>query len=287
MRFLADGPWLPDELLTTRDEGRVLFFCGAGVSRANAKLPDFFGLARSVLNKLRTLPDSPAHKLVDAWQKLTPIVGVGAMVAADRVFGLLEREFSISDIERAVGDALKPKGAVDLRAHRILLDLSRNVAGKVRLVTTNFDLLFEAAAPKVPVWTPARLPQFRTIEGFEGIIHLHGMFDAAYERPVGGSLVLSSAEFGRAYLAEGWATNFIRDLIQNYRIVFVGYAAETAGSVFTQALNRSADANFSRLYAFQSGHPEEARALWAQKGVTAIAYDPANGHAALWETLKA
>jgi hypothetical protein len=34
LRFLAEGPSIPDELLVARDEGRVVFFCGAGVSRA-------------------------------------------------------------------------------------------------------------------------------------------------------------------------------------------------------------------------------------------------------------
>ena len=192
------------------------------------------------------------------------------------------------DIERAVGAALKPSRDVDLRAHRILLDLSRDTAGRVRLVTTNFDLLFEMATPKLPAWTPAHLPQFRAIEGFEGIVHLHGMFDAAYERPVGGSLVLSSAEFGRAYLAEGWATNFIRSVVQNYRVVFVGYAADDPPVQYLlEALNRATDAPPSRLYAFQSGRADEARVLWAQKGVTAIAYNPDNRHAALWQTLAA
>ena len=46
MRFVANGPSIPDELLTARDEGRVMFFCGAGVSRAYAGLPDFFGPER-------------------------------------------------------------------------------------------------------------------------------------------------------------------------------------------------------------------------------------------------
>jgi hypothetical protein len=52
------------------------------------------------------------------------------------------------------------------------------------------------------------------------------MLDPAYEKAVGGKLVLSSAEFGRAYLAEGWATDFIRAVIRRYFIVFVGYAAD-------------------------------------------------------------
>ena len=288
MRFLADGPSLPDELLTARDEGRVLFFCGAGVSRENAKLPDFFGLARGVLAKLRALPDSPASKLIEASENLGAISGVGSVVAADRVFGLLERDFSIRDIERAVGDVLRPPADVDLRAHRTLLDLCRNTDGKVRLVTTNFDLLFEAVAPNATVWTPARLPQFREIASFDGIVHLHGVFDVAYQEPVGGSFVLSSAEFGRAYLAEGWATSFIRNVMDNYRIVFVGYAADDPPVQYLlEALSRSAYSNPSRLYAFQSGSPDEARALWLQKGVTAIAYNATNGHSPLWNTLRA
>lgn len=49
MRFIPDGPSLPDELLTARDAGDVLFFCGAGVSRAEAHLPDFATLAEKVL----------------------------------------------------------------------------------------------------------------------------------------------------------------------------------------------------------------------------------------------
>ena len=53
MRFLANGPSIPDELLEARDQGRVVFFCGAGVSRARAKLPDFFGLAEKVVERLR------------------------------------------------------------------------------------------------------------------------------------------------------------------------------------------------------------------------------------------
>jgi len=266
----------------------VLFFCGAGVSRENAELPDFLGLARAVLTKLRALPDSPASKLVEASQSLGAISGVGSVIAADRIFGLLERDFSVPDIERAVGDVLRPRVDVDLRTHRILLDLCRNADGKVRLVTTNFDRLFEAAAPKASVWTPVRLPQFREITSFDGIVHLHGVFDSAYQEPVGGSFVLSSAEFGRAYLAEGWATSFIRCVMDNYRIVFVGYAADDPPVQYLlEALSRSAYSDPSRLYAFQSGRPDEARALWSQKGVTAIAYDSTHGHAPLWNTLSA
>ena len=65
MRFFENGPEIPDELLHARDEGRVVFFCGAGVSRAKAKLPDFFGLAKKVMKTLGVQADSPARKLLE------------------------------------------------------------------------------------------------------------------------------------------------------------------------------------------------------------------------------
>jgi hypothetical protein len=58
LRFATNGPNIPDELLVARDEGRVVFFCGAGVSRAKVGLKDFIGLARAVSDKLSILSPS-------------------------------------------------------------------------------------------------------------------------------------------------------------------------------------------------------------------------------------
>ena len=55
-----------------------------------------------------------------------------------------------------------------------------------------------------------------------GIIHLHGHVDEDYSSADGDNFILSSAEFGRAYLSEGWATNFIRSVLEKYTVVFVG-----------------------------------------------------------------
>jgi hypothetical protein len=108
MRFFADGPNIPDELLLARDQGRVIFFCGAGVSRARAGLPDFFGLAESVIAKLGVVVDSPAHKLIQEAREIDSRIGVAGVISADRVFGLLERDFHPRDIEAAVASALNP-----------------------------------------------------------------------------------------------------------------------------------------------------------------------------------
>lgn len=287
MRFTANGPSLPNDLLVARDEGQVIFFCGAGVSRARVGLADFYGLANAVADELGASKDSPARKLLTLAASQEKIAGVGGLMAADRVFGLLEREFETVDVRRAVAKALKPKPDPDLSAHQILLDLATGPDGQVRLVTTNFDLLFQDCAPALKVCTPPALPDPRRDKDFRGIVHLHGRVNDDYSAAHDDEFVLSSADFGRAYLAEGWATRFIRDLLSQYQLVFVGYTADDPPVQYLlEALNdRSLPAR--GLYAFQAGDADEAKALWGAKGVEAIAFDPADGYHALWSTLEA
>ena len=84
MRFLDNGPSIPDDLLIARDESRVVFFCGAGVSRARAKLPDFFGLANNVIQQLGVSADSPACKILKEANEIGNRTGVTGLISADR-----------------------------------------------------------------------------------------------------------------------------------------------------------------------------------------------------------
>ena len=206
MRFFENGPSIPDELLTARDQGRVVLFCGAGVSRAKAELPDFFGLAREVISKLGIPDGSPAHKTLDEIETRT---GVAGLISADRIFSLFERDFLVRDIETAVASALKVDGSVDLTAHQTILDLATTPEGAVRLVTTNFDRLFDDCGRNLPTWKPPRLPNPMRAKEMNGIVYLHGRANQDYTGAEDGGFVLSSSQFGRAYLAEGWATSFI------------------------------------------------------------------------------
>lgn len=203
MRFLTSGPALPDDLLTARDQGQVIFFCGAGVSRAKAKLPDFYGLADLVVEDLHVALDSPARRLIAAAKSQEQIASVGGLLPADRIFALLEREFLVADVRAAVARALHPIAGVDLSAHRTVLDLSRDPSGATRLVTTNFDLLFEACDSGLQRRSPPNLPDPRRPRDFNGVIHLHGRVTDTYDGAFDDEFVLSSADFGRAYLAEG------------------------------------------------------------------------------------
>jgi hypothetical protein len=287
MRFLKDSPTIPDALLIARDEGRVVFFCGAGVSRARAGLSDFFGLADDVIHKLGVPTDNPACKILNEAREIDKRTGVSGLISADRIFGLIERDFLVRDIEAAVAEALHPAEDVDLSAHQILLDLATTPEGKVQLVTTNFDRLFEACCDTLKIWQPPRLPDPSRHGEMDGIIHLHGYATKDYTGAEGDGFILSSSEFGRAYLSDGWATQFFREIIDRYVVVFVGYTADDPPvNYLLEALNKKAG-RLDGVYAFQSGLADEAAAKWLHKGVKAIPYAENDGHRALWETLAA
>jgi hypothetical protein len=287
MRFIANGPDVPENLLIARDKGDVIFFCGAGVSQANAHLPNFERLGRDVIRILGSAQDSPARRLLEKALQMGRMAGVGGLLATDRVFGLLEREFEVADVRAAVAEAIRPPEGYGLDAHRTMLDLATSRAGVTRLVTTNFDLLFEECDPTLPCSGPPRLPDPRSDREFRGVVHLHGRVDREYTRPQDDEFVVSSADFGRAYLSDGWATRFIQALLARFQIVFVGYTADDPPVQYLlEALNLSAGSR-SSLFAFQEGDSGEAAALWEHRGVQAISFDSSNGFGPLWDTLTA
>jgi NAD-dependent SIR2 family protein deacetylase len=287
MRFLKGGPAIPDDLLLARDEGRVVFFCGAGVSRARVGLPDFFGLATKVAERLGVPGRSPVRGILEEAQQLALRHGVGGLISADRIFGLLEQEFNVQDIHAAVAESLRPPKNADLSVHRLLLELARGPDKRLQLVTTNFDRLFEACDPNIRCWQPPRLPDPMRYDDLDGIVHLHGRVSDDYSGSEGEGFVLSSAEFGRAYLSEAWATAFMQSILRKRVVVFIGYAADDPPVQYLlEALNRRTTAA-GTIYAFQSGEQDEAEARWRHKGVQAISYPEDDAHAALWDSLGA
>lgn len=284
MRFIETGPDIPDDLLVDRDEGNVVFFCGAGVSLAKAYLPDFMKLAGKVINDLGSLTGSQARRLYDA--ACTPLPsGAKSYVPVDRMFSSLDMEFDPREVRDAVALALKPKPNVDLEAHRTLIDLSRGSDGRPRLITTNFDLLFEACDAQLKSSGPPNLPVPDRPADFEGIIHLHGRTNEDYTGISDDSIVLSSSDFGKAYLSDGWATHYIRRLMNRFKIVFVGYSADDPPVQYLLEALREEQAPITNIYAFQYGDEVDARELWLQKGVVPIAYG--KSYDQLWDTLKA
>ncbi len=293
MRFIEHGPDIPDELLLALDEGKVMFFCGAGVSLAKAKLPNFSELTQTVLTQLGVSKSDPARKIFRSISKIDKQTGTTGLISFDRVFSELEKDFSREAIEPIVAKALKRPNPLNFTAHRILLDLSTTKSGQTRLVTTNFDRLFEQyrkknKLKKLRIWQRPQFPDLNQIEGFEGLVYLHGMVNDKYNNSENG-FVISSSSFGDAYLNEGSATRFFKDVIAKYTIVFVGYSAEDPPvRYFLEALGEGKkndkDYESNKIYTFHSGTPQDASEKWNAKNVIPIA---CNDHDVLWDTLDA
>ena len=56
MQFVRRGPDVPERLLQAHEKGRVVFFCGAGISYP-ARLPGFAGLVDELYSRLEVIPD--------------------------------------------------------------------------------------------------------------------------------------------------------------------------------------------------------------------------------------
>lgn len=67
MQFIKNGPDLPDSLLRAHEDGRVIFFCGAGISYP-AGLPGFKKLVDKIYDLTGTSPDSIEQEAYDRYQ---------------------------------------------------------------------------------------------------------------------------------------------------------------------------------------------------------------------------
>lgn len=191
--FVANGPVVPEELIQDLEDDRVVLFCGAGISMG-AGLPDYAGLVQQV------------YKQVGA---PLPCKGDKSWDWPDRMLGDLESRFGPVSVRKEIREAIERK-PTDLQYHRALLRLAQlNRCKGLRLVTTNFDTYFEQAHPALrpglDLHSAPILPIPRDDENasWRSLVHLHGRVEAA-PHP-NDHLVVTSADFGRAYLTEGWA----------------------------------------------------------------------------------
>jgi len=277
VQFITNGPDIPDALLQAHEDGRVVFFCGAGISYP-AGLPGFGGLVRGVMQLAGEPPDATEDALLRQEQ-------------FDRALGLYEHRLQggRSAVRRWLPDVLKPDLTQPraLTTHVALLALARSRRGGIKLVTTNFDRLFEGAADRhrLPSFTVYPDPPARA--RWEGIVHLHGRMPEAPSHDDLDRLVLSDGDFGQAYLTHGWAARFVAGLFRDHVLCFVGYSISDPVLRYmtaAQALDGEA-----QMYAFapvDASDAESAERAWRTKHVTPIAYSTAHSHRALHRTLQ-
>ena len=237
----------PDPLLDALRDGKLVIFAGAGVSMGEPScLPDFAGLA-----------DRIAAGTGQTMQDLEPV---------DRFLGRLQH--AGVDVHARAAGALSPREHEPTDLHRDLLRLSSG-AGVLRVVTTNFDRLFEQASKDVLDSSPElfRAPALPLGNHFNGIVHIHG----AIGHP--GGMVLTDRDFGRAYLTEGWARRFLVALFRQFTVLFVGYGHnDTVMNYLARALPESAA---SRRFAL-TGERDSDLQRWRILGIEPIQYSQDN-----------
>jgi SIR2-like domain len=295
MQFVPNGPDIPNALLQAHEEGNVVFFCGAGISYP-AGLPGFQGLVDGIYKNVGEQPNSTEKEAYDRWQYDTTLNLLEVRITGGR-----------SIVRKALAQSLKPKlrkkGATT--THAALLDLARSRDGSVHLVTTNFDRIFnylisrhklsitEYAAPCLPIPKNSR---------WNGLVYLHGLLPKQLEKHALNQLVITSGDFGLAYLTERWAARFVSDLFQNFTVCFVGYSIGDPVLRYLMdalAADRMLGEFIPEAYAFGSyrtddeakpQHREPQQKIeWEAKGVIPILYEAINkgkDHSALHETFK-
>lgn len=317
MRFVSDGPILPNDLLREWRQGRVLFLAGAGVSQP-AGLPLFKGLALEVYE---TLSDRlyDVLRLDDGKKLLYSLPDLSAAQRAegelyfsndiDRLFSAIERRIDHDRRGRLTGRRVRQAVSNILRGtkgttngHKDLLALSvpmNDEEVQCRIVTTNFDLLFEKAWKSEfgssAVTHDSRVAPRAGAHNFEGIVHLHGMLRA--KNSDFADLVLSSRDFARFYLRSGVVANYVYDLMRRYTLVLVGYSAEDPpmrylmdaigedASLFADLRKPFAIAEWKRSVDDPTGALTAER--WNIKNINPILYSTrAGSFAPLWETIS-
>lgn len=286
MQFIRTGPEIPEQLLQLHEEGRVVFFCGAGIS-GPAGLPGFSGLVRQLLDELGVSADAVQQTAIDAGQ-------------FDSAIGLLERGIvgGRGAVRQAIAKILTP-GALTREAtatHSALLDLSRTRSGSVHLVTTNFDRLFEevirtGAFGEVKTFAAPLLPVPKS--HWNGLVYLHGRLVESPTADDLNHLVVSSGDFGLAYLTERWAARFVSELFRSYTVCFVGYSIGDPVLRYMMdalAADKLLGESPPEMFAFGSyskGHEADRENEWRAKNVTPILYREFGTHAYLHKTLHA
>ena len=294
---------IPNDLLRAHEDGEVVFFCGAGVSQS-VGLPDFKCLVRKVLTDLL-----PAQEACPAGDTASLAWDAFRRNDYDDALGLLESPklgtFDPKKVREQIRTYLSTK-VEEPTAHKALIRLSGLDRAKGRLVTTNFDRLFETAheslrggQPHMPPLDPYVAPALPPAkpDAFRGLLYLHGRLDPK-RTDDDKNLVLTKSDFGSAYMLDGWARRFIVDLFRHYHVVFVGYSVEDPTMRYLvsamAAVREEAPTLFRTAYSFapyrassDGADKQRTELTWRSRGLRPILYDDAAKHAELWDSVQA
>jgi hypothetical protein len=237
---------VPDALLDDLLDGKVVVFAGAGVSMGTpANLPSFVALTEEIAGI--KVADDEKNRL-------------------DQLLGDAKRRgIKVNeDAARITGNPMSRP----TRLHKALVRLFPST-DNLRIVTTNFDRHFSTEAKRHygrSTFETYCAPALPLGGSFRGLVYLHGSVEKAPE-----TLVLCDEDFGRAYLTDGWATRFLKDMFSSYTVIFVGYSHD---DTVMRYLSRGLPPG-TRRYAFTEEWRTES---WKDLGIEPIPYPVIEKH---------
>lgn len=250
---------IPNELVSAALNGNLVILAGAGVSR---QPPAYFPLFDELVDQIGKRAD-PAGSVSPRGKRDK---GDGTVEYTEAPEHYLSR---LSDSDKRVHLACSEilgKENVTTELHKNLLRLFAE-DGYTRVITTNFDYCFETALKELRM-NPHRYvaPALPLGRNFSGVVYLHGRVDDAK------SQVLTTANFGAAYITDSWAARFLMDAFSSYYVLLVGYSCtDTTVDYLTRAMARTAR---THVYVLDRGaNGETKRNEWAGRGITPISYD--------------
>lgn len=247
---------IPDELVQAARAGRLILFVGAGASRdAPASLPDFRQLTASIADEA-AIAFRPEE-----------------LESPDRLLGRIDLEGM--DVHQRVRAQIDTPGSAPNALHEALVELALATRAP-RIVTTNYDThLTRLIEARGLGWGQYMAPALPMGDDFEGVVYLHGSL-----RQDPRHLIVTDADFGRAYLRDAWAARFLERMFPSFTVLFVGYSH---GDVVMRYLARSLGRESSRYVLT----PDLDAQDWRQLNLHPVVYElRAASHVALTEAIS-
>jgi hypothetical protein len=262
------GVEFPQNIIDAIDTHKLVVFAGAGVSMGEPScLPSFWKLANDLAAGTGLSPkelgrDGDGEKIYEPLDQFLGRLPVNHS-------SLREKAADLTDLDNPHNEL-----------HESLVRLYGE-SSNVRVVTTNYDLMFESAADSLWKVAPEiySAPALPVGTNFRGLVHVHG----AVSRPFG--IVLTDGDFGRAYLTEGWARRFLVDVFSgNNIILFVGYSYED--TVLHYLARALPDRSEKSRYALVG--PDDNEDKWRLLGIEPVVFSKAdqNDYSALYLASK-
>ncbi len=282
---LPDIPLIPPEVYASRDRGDLVLFCGAGVSVGAGGLT-FDCLVDAVAEQfeVQDLLERPAKEDARELDRYLQYVERRVDLPPEKARSTKLREF--------VKQKLEPKPEAEIErvpVHEAILKIATDREGRTRVVTTNYDRHFRSASTNLRMMKVRHDAAPRIVKPdrdlWSSVVYLHGEFKQSDLR----DLVLTSGDFGRAYITERWASRFVTELFEKFDVLFLGYRAQDpVVRYLLDAFAARPSEGRRNIWAITSPDREDRagfEARWQAVNVRLLAYSGANKHSGFEQAL--